>query len=63
MDSYFGATRAHYKSYTLRYRVRITIHHYRKYIRKYTRNLYLKILAENIILKVINMLKGIEYKM
>jgi hypothetical protein len=60
MGPYFGATRQYYKSYVLRLNLRIEILPLSKY-QEYTNNLYLKILVDNIISKVINMLIHIVY--
>jgi hypothetical protein len=63
MDPYVGATSQYYKSYNiyvLCYNFKITVLPLSKY-QKYTRNLYLKILVDNIISKVINMLTYILY--
>jgi hypothetical protein len=57
MDPYFGAARPYYKNYALHYNARIIILPLSKYY-KYTRNLYLKILSDNIS-KVSSMLKDI----
>jgi hypothetical protein len=61
MDPYFGAKCPHYKSYILCYNVRITILPLLKY-QKYTMNLCLKMLVENIILRVFNILRDIVYQ-